>query len=79
MAQPEARDLMQSLGTGPGGYTDSFPVPSRSLSCVSQGDLSTCERFTHSKSQFKGQLLRGALLGTIPLPFLELLAHENFL
>ena len=31
--------------------------------------------YTHSKSQFKGQLLRGALLGTIPLPFLRLLAY----
>ena len=31
--------------------------------------------YTHSKSQFKGQLLRGALLGTILLPFLRLLAH----
>ena len=31
--------------------------------------------YTHSKCQFKGQLLRGAFLGTIPIPFSMLLAH----
>ena len=60
---------------GPGGYTGSFPVSSDLSQLCTRETCPPVNTYTHSKSQFKGQLLCGAFLGTIPVPFLMFLAH----
>lgn len=78
MARPEARDTHAKVWVLDLGYTDSFPVPSTLSQLCITGDLSTCEHLHTFKSQFKVSYSQ-TLLGTVPLPFLGLLAHENFL
>ena len=76
MAQPEAGVIMQDLELWTWRLYRFLPCLTHPLSAVYQRE--TCppvNTYTHSKSQFKGQLLCGAFLRTIPFPFLVFLAH----